>query len=137
MMATMTAPQAESRLLEFVEPMPGFDQENSYALSAIDPNGLLFSMRSVREPELRFVLTPSGTFFDDYRPELAPVVTDALGASGPDDVELLLVLTIAEGLADATANLRAPIVVAPGTGRAMQVVLDDDSLPMRRPLVEA
>jgi flagellar assembly factor FliW len=137
MMATMTAPEAETRLLDFVEPMPGFDQESSYSLSAIDPNGLLLSMRSVREPQLRFVLTPSATFFDDYRPQLAPVVTDALGADGPDDVELLLVLTIAEGLADATANLRAPIVVAPGTGRAMQVVLDDDTLPMRRPLVHA
>jgi flagellar assembly factor FliW len=137
MMATMTAPEAATRLLEFVEPMPGFDEENSYALSAIDPNGLLLSMRSVREPRLRFVLTPSGAFFDDYRPDLAPVVTAALGATGPDDVELLLVLTIAEGLADATANLRAPIVVAPGTGRAMQVVLDDETLPMQRPLVDA
>ena len=48
---------------------------------------------------------------------------------------VLVVLSITSGLHDATANLRAPIVVAPATGRAVQVILEDESLPMRRPLL--
>lgn len=132
-MTTMTA--TEARPLSFVEPMPGFDDEDRYELSAIDPNGLLYSMRSVRDPQVRFVLTPSNSFFDDYLPDLGPVVAEALGEDPDGEVQVLLVLTIAGGLADATANLRAPIVISASTGNAMQVVLDDESLPMRRPLV--
>jgi flagellar assembly factor FliW len=134
MMTVMTAVPTDAQLLQFVEPMPGFDDEESYVLSAIDDHGVLLSMRSVQNPQLRFVLTSPDVFFEDYRPDLGSVVGDALGSADGAQVRTLLILTIGEGLADATANMRAPIVVAPTTGRAIQVVLDDESLPMRRPL---
>ncbi len=118
--------------ISFVEPILGFDGEHAYTLAAIDPQGVLYSLRSVQNPDLRFVVTPAQTFFTDYQPDLARVVSGVLGS---DDIDVLLVLTIGTGLADATANLRAPIAVATSTGRAVQVVLDDDSLPMRQPLL--
>jgi flagellar assembly factor FliW len=123
---------AEPRRLRFVEPLPGFNDVDSFTLSAIDPRGLLYTMRSVEDPELRFVLAPPEGFFGDYRPDIADTVGDALGT---DEVEVLVMVTVSSGLHDATANLRAPIVVAPSTGRAMQVILEDESLPMRRPLL--
>ena len=119
----------------FVEPMPGFDCDTSFTMAPIDPDGVLLSLRSERDASLRFVLTPAECFFDDYRPQLPRTVTDTLGAA--EHLRLLLVLTITAGLADATANMRAPIALAPATGRAVQVVLDDDALAMRRPLVPA
>jgi flagellar assembly factor FliW len=126
---------SQERTLHFVEPLPGFDGLAEFTLSAIDDRGLLYSLRSVDDSGLRFVLTPADSFFPDYRPELTSVVSDALGAPALADVELLLMLTISSGLVDATANMRAPIVVAPATGRAMQVVLDDDALSMNRRLI--
>lgn len=121
-----------TRQLRFVEPLPGFASEDEYLLAGIDPDGLLYSLRSVQDPSLRFVLTPAGAFFADYRPD----VDDSIGAVlGSDDVDLFLVLTLGTGLNDATANLRAPIAVAPSTGKAVQVILDDEGLPMREPLV--
>ncbi len=133
-MTTMTRPATGAQLLHFVEPLPGFADEADYTLEPIDPTGLLFSLRSVRNPGLRFVLAPAGGFFPDYSPALQDALADDLGGT---DVDVLVVLTIGTGLADATANLRAPVVICPDTGRALQVVLDDDSLPMRRPLVAA
>ena len=137
---TTVTPSARTRAIEFVAPLPGFEAENAFTLSAIDSDGLLLSLRSVRTPSLRFVLTPAECFFADYRPEFGPAVAQALGddADGDDadgEVELLLMLTIGTGLRDATANMRAPILVSTASGRAMQVVLDDETLPMRRPLV--
>jgi flagellar assembly factor FliW len=133
-MTTMIAetPATPVRELVFVEPLPGFDDDATFTLSPIDPRGVLYALRSVHNPELRFVLTPPEAFFADYHPEIADEVGVVLGA---DEVEVLVVLSIVSGLADATANLRAPIVVAPRTGRAVQVILDDDGLPMDRPLL--
>lgn len=134
-MTTMTTPPPTVRALRFVEPLPGFDGEDAYTLSEIDPDGVLLAMRSVQDPSLRFVLTPAEVFFPGYRPALADTVARALGKADEEALQVLLVLTIGDGLGDATANLRAPIVVAEGTGAATQVVLDDESLPMYQPLL--
>lgn len=133
-MTTMTKPADDTavRLLSFVEPLPGFPDEDAYNLSAIDPRGMLYSLRSVTAPELRFVLTPTAVFFADYRPDIPAAVAHALGA---DDLELMLILSIGAGLADATANMRAPLAISPTTARAMQVILDDERLPMHRRLI--
>ena len=136
MMTTMSAPTS-TRSLQFVEPLPGFDGESDYTLAGIDPQGALFSMRSVANPAVRFVLTPADCFFDDYRPDLETVAGEALALADEAEVSVLLVLTIPGDLGDATANMRAPIVVENATGRAVQVVLDDETLSMRRPLIEA
>ena len=127
----MTAVQASTRPVTLVEPMPGFPGLDRYDLSAIDDQGLLYSLRSVDEPELRFVLTPVRAFFPDYQPELPEDVRIELG----DEVEMLLVVSVRSGLSDATVNLRAPLAVGATSGRAVQVVLDDDTLPMRQPLL--
>ena len=127
-MTTMTATAAHVR---FVEPLPGFDGEE-YTLNRIDDQGLLYSLRSVASPELRFVLAAAPAFFPDYAPSISGSFAGPLGA---DEVDLLLVLTIGSGLQDATANLRAPVALARTTGRAVQVILDDEGLSMREPLV--
>jgi flagellar assembly factor FliW len=119
-----------TQALSFVEPLPGFVGDD-YALAPIDEHGVLFSLRSLTQPDLRLVLSPPAVFFPEYRPAVADAVGVLLGS---DEVDLLLVLSIAHSLADATANLRAPVVVARSTGLAVQVVLDDDTLPMRAPL---
>ena len=116
--------------LTFIEPLPGFPDQQ-YTLEPIDPAGLLQSLRSVEHPELRFVLARAGAFFPEYSPELAGALAEPLGS---DEVEVLLVLTVGTGLQDATANLRAPIAVARATDRAVQVILDDESLPMQAAL---
>lgn len=134
-MTTMTTPPPTVRALRFVEPLPGFDGEDAYMLSEIDPDGVLLAMRSVRNPSLRFVLTPAEVFFPAYQPHLADTVSHALGRADEEALRVLLVLTIGDGLGDATANLRAPIVVSGVTGAAIQVVLDDESLPMHQPLL--
>lgn len=123
---------AEIRL---VEPLLGFEEHLAFELSDIDPAGILLSLRSCTDPALRFVLTRPERFFADYRPELAPVVREAIGVGDRAGLTVFVILTIGTGLGDATANLRAPLVVADDTGRAVQVVLDDESLSMRRPLV--
>jgi flagellar assembly factor FliW len=127
-MTTMTAAPARVR---FIEPLPGF-ADDEFTLEPIDERALLYSLRSVADPELRFVLAAAPAFFPGYRPDLP---TSLAGPLGAEDVDLLLVLTIGNGLRDATANLRAPVVLAPATGRAVQVILDDEDLSMWAPLV--
>jgi flagellar assembly factor FliW len=127
----MTVMTDTATRLHFIEPLPGFENED-YTLSPIDENGLLYSLRSVDGPAVRFVLAAAPAFFPEYRPRLAGALAEPLGS---DEVDVLVILTIGDGLADATANLRAPVAVARNTHRAVQVILDDDALSMREPLL--
>jgi flagellar assembly factor FliW len=133
--ADSTGDSAAERAVRFVQPLPGFESATEFTLQAIDENSTLFTMRAVTDPSIRFVLTPSDCFFGDYLPELDQTVADGLGLDDGDEVTLLLMLTIPSGLEDATANLRAPIVVANSSRRAVQVILEDETLPMSRRLV--
>lgn len=134
-MTSVQIPPATGVAVRLVEPLSGFDDEVDYTLTGIDPDGVLLAMRSVRDPSLRFVLTPAEHFFTGYRPLVGAAVASAVDAAGDDDLTFLLLLTIDRDLYDATANLRAPIVMARSGGAAVQVVLDDESLSMREPLV--
>src|SRR3954453_1373115 len=95
--------------IRFVEPLLGFEEHLAFDLTDIDPSGILLSLRSQDDPALRFVLTRPERFFSDYRPELAEVVLDAVGAGDAAGATVFVILTIPSGLADATANLRAPV----------------------------
>lgn len=136
---TMSAAVQAMTTVTMIEPMAGFDADLDFSLQPIDEAGMLQSLRSTRDPELRFVLSPAEVFFAPYRDSLEPViaapVADALGIEPTDaQLQLYVMLTIGESLADTTANLRAPIVVDQVTGRAVQIIVDDDSLPLREPL---
>ena len=48
---------------------------------------------------------------------------------------MLVVVTVTDSIADATANLLAPIVIAAAAGTAVQLVLPDADLPLRAPLL--
>jgi flagellar assembly factor FliW len=67
-----------------------------------------------------------------YRPELGPRVEEALSLSDDDPI-LLLAVTILEKEGP-VANLRAPLVINVRRQRALQVILDDRSYPLRAPV---
>ena len=121
--------------LRLVEPLLGFEDRTDFDLVPIDADGVLYALRSTGDPELRFVLTPAECFFEDYRPDLGDGIVSALGAESEADLSIFVMLTITDKLADATANLRAPLITARPTATALQVVLDDDSLSMHQPLL--
>jgi flagellar assembly factor FliW len=123
--------------IEFVSPMPGFNNHHTFVLVRIDDNGLLYALTSLADPELRFLVVVPGPFFPDYAPELEDETLDLLGVHDPEQLLVLLVVTPNTSLADATANLLAPVVIDQSSRRAVQVVLNGSGLPVRAPLVGA
>lgn len=137
--ASTAGPAVAGTQVTMVEPLAGFETDTKFTLSPIDEAGMLQSLRSVRDAGLRFVVSPAEVFFGAYRDSLTDViaapVASALDVSEADaDLELYVMLTIGTSLTDTTANLRAPLVIDHVSGKAVQVILDDDTLPLREPL---
>ena len=122
-------------VIELVRPMPGFPERRRFALVQLDDDGVLCSMTSLDEPDLRFLVVPPGRFFPDYAPEVEDDVLEDLEIGSPDDVLLLVVLNAGGSLATTTANLAAPVLVNTTTRRGGQIVLDRPGLPVAAPLL--
>ncbi len=124
-------------VLEMVSPMLGFPEHRRFALTRLDDEGTVCDLRSLDDPELRFVVVPPSLFFTDYTPEITDATAALLQAGSADELLTLSVVTLGDDAGAATANLLAPVLVNHGQRIAAQVVLDDANLSLRAPLVPA
>lgn len=131
----MTATMLELPVIDLVHPMPGFPDRSRFALVQLGEDGLLCQLRSLDDPELRFLVMPPAPFFPDYAPVVGDDVVADLQIGSADDVIVLLVLNAGRSLDSTTANLMAPVLINTATLRASQVILDDPDLPIAAPLV--
>lgn len=125
----------EIPVIEFAQPMPGFPDHRRFALVELDDDGMLCSLRSLEDPDLRFLVASPVPFFPDYAPVVDDEVVADLEITDAAEVLVLLVLTAGASLAETTANLLAPVLVNTTTRRAAQVILGDPDLPVATPLV--
>jgi flagellar assembly factor FliW len=135
--ATVTGVSAVQELpeLSFVRPLPGFGDLRRFVLVELGvPEGaepVLFELRSLEEPAVRFVAAVPTAFFPDYAFDLGEDDCAELGLSDEADALVLVLLTTGHDAAETTANLLAPVVVNARTRRAAQVILSGSDWPVR------
>jgi flagellar assembly factor FliW len=122
-------------VIDFVAPMPGFPDDTHFVLVRLDETGIVFSLKSVDSPGLRFLVVPPAVFFPDYAPEIDDETLLGLAVRDPKNLLVLLVIATGATADEATANLMAPIILNQETRRAVQLVLSGTGLPVRAPLL--
>jgi len=158
---TAEPPGAEDALPEirFVRPLPGFPGLSRFVLvtlgdersadpepadgadrspapgagdgDATGPVPVLYELRSIEQPEIRFLVVVPSAFFSDYAFELDDATCAALGLSDAADALVLVIVTVGGGEGRTTANLMAPVVVNGRTRTAAQVILSGSDWPIR------
>jgi flagellar assembly factor FliW len=135
--ATVTGVE-EVPALSFVRPLPGFAELRRFVLVELpgedggDP--VLFELRSLEEPGVRFLAAVPTAFFPDYAFELDETDCAELGLQDEFDALVLVLLTIGADAGSTTANLLAPVVVNARTRAAAQVILSGTDWPVRAPV---
>jgi flagellar assembly factor FliW len=96
----------------------------------------LFCLQSVEQPHILFLLIDPTRYFADYRVVPDAAVLEKLGISQGDKYFILTTITFHRDQS-VTLNLLAPVVYAPETGRAVQIVLEGSSYKAATPLPAA
>ncbi len=146
--------------LRFVRPLPGFAELTRYALVRVgaspEPDGVadigssddvedrsgvpaagseeipvVFELRSLEAPDVRFLVAHPGAFFPEYGFELDSDAAEDLGLSDAGDAMTLVVLTMGDDSVSTTANLLAPVVVNARNRSAAQIILSGSDWPVR------
>src|SRR3954454_18204857 len=117
----MTATMLEIPVIDLVHPLPGFPDQRRFALVQLDEDGVLCQLRSLDDPDLRFLVMPPMAFFPEYAPEVGDDVVADLHSDSAEDVIVLLVLNPGTSLGTTPPNLMARVLINTATLRASQV----------------
>ena len=119
--------------LQFPEGLIGFEELRDFVVMPNEKEGPLFWIQSVDDPQAAFILTDPTDFYFDYN-----VVPDGrerqkLGIDENGDCLIVSVVSVSTDR-KITLNLAAPILFAPETNRALQVILEGTNFSSQTPL---
>lgn len=123
----------EQNLLNFPAGMIGFPNLHKFIVMPNKKAGPLFWIQSADDPDIAFVLTDPTNFFLDYAVVPESSEKEMLGLGENDPCYVLSVVTVPEDL-KITINLSAPILYAPTTNRAIQIILENTDYKPKTPL---
>lgn len=111
-------PALAARCYEFVAGLPAFEEQTRFRLVEKPEYAPLVVLESAQAPELRFVCAPAELLVPGFQYDVSEEERAVLGEG---DRICLAVLTFSDD-APPTANLMAPILLCPATGRGVQAI---------------
>ncbi len=103
-----------------------------FALVAPGADDVIVWLHSLDDPALAVPVADPWTFFPDYEVVLGDEEAARIGVSSPQEARVLVTVRVGPTAAECFANLKAPILVAGGTGHQ---VMNEADAPLRAPLV--
>lgn len=122
------------QIISFPCGLPGLEDYREFFLNPMEDDSPFFYLSSTSQPEIGLLLVNPFFVFSDYEFDLDDKVVDQLGITSPDQLVVLCTVNTSRGIASATVNLLAPIVINIELKQARQVVLNDRRYSLRTPL---
>lgn len=120
-------------LLHFPAGLIGLPNLRYFIVMPNKKQGPLFWIQSVDDPDIAFVLTDPTNFFLDYQLVPEDPERQSLHLENGDECYILSVVTVPADQ-KITLNLAAPILFAPKTNRAIQVIMENSPYSCKTPL---
>ncbi len=120
-------------LLHFPAGLIGLPNLHHFVVMPNKKQGPLFWIQSVDDPDIAFVLTDPTNFFLDYQLQPEDSERQSLHLENGDDCFILSIVTVPADQ-QITLNLAAPILFAPKSNRAIQVIMENSPYSHKTPL---
>jgi len=123
-------------VIDFPQGLIGFSSVKRFVLIE-DPSSKRFVwLAGVDRPELSFLLTDPKVVVGDYEIETGKRDLEFLGLDSINDAQIYVIVTLPRNAAEATVNLKSPILINTKTGRGMQIVLEQGCYPTQLSLLK-
>ena len=124
------------RIITFPSGLPGFPEARRFALLNDHLEPPFYCLQCVDNPSLAFVVADSTALVPDYRPKNGVSTLQELQASSPEDLQVLVTLTIPPGRPrEITANLMSPLLINPEQRLGKQVVVERPHYSHQYPII--
>ena len=129
----------DDKIIEFKGGIIGFPELTKFALIYDEEKGVTAGIRwlqSMQEPAFAMPIMDPLVVCPDYNPEVEDELLKELGDLTPENLLVLVTVTVPSDLKAMTVNLKGPIVINSLTRKACQVIVDGDAYAVKFPIYE-
>lgn len=118
----------EDKILSFDQGILGFVDCKKYAIIYDNDSGErpdITWLQSLEEPAIAIPVVSPFLIRPDYNPTVEDALLSSLGEVTPENLVVLVSVTVPSDITRISANLRAPFVINADTKKGCQVIVDD------------
>ncbi len=93
-------------------------------------------LQSIDEPDFAMPVIDPLKLVEDYNPIVEDELLSGLGKLSPEEMLVLVTMTIPKDITKMTVNLKAPIIINAASLKAGQIIVDDEKYVVRYPIYD-
>lgn len=129
---------ADEKIIHFPSGIIGFPELIDFALVHDEEKGIgaIHWLQSVQEPAFALPVMDPLLVHPDYNPEVDDELLKPLGELVPDEMLVLVTVTVPSDLTKMSVNLRGPIIINAAEKKACQVIIDGEDYAVKYPIYD-
>ena len=129
---------AEDKIIHFPSGIIGFPDLTDFALVHDEEKGIgaIHWLQSVQEAAFAMPVMDPLVVSPDYNPEVDDELLKPIGNLLPDDILVMVTVTVPSDLTKMSVNLRGPIIVNAAEKKACQVIIDGEGYDVKYPIYD-
>lgn len=129
---------ADEKIIHFPSGIIGFRELTDFALVHDEDKGIgsIHWMQSVQEPAFAMPVMDPLLVRPDYNPEVDDELLKPLGDLDPEEMLVMVTVTVPSDLTKMSVNLKGPIVINAAEKKACQVIVEGEDYVVKFPIYD-
>lgn len=129
---------ADEKIIHFPSGIIGFPELTDFALVHDEDKGIgsIHWMQSVQEPAFAMPVMDPLLVRPDYNPEVDDELLKPLGDLNPEEMLVMVTVTVPSDLTKMSVNLKGPIVINAAEKKACQVIVEGEDYVVKFPIYD-
>lgn len=128
----------DEKIIHFEGGIIGFPDLQDFTLihNSEKSDGTLSWMISVQEPAFAMPVVNPLVVAPDYNPTVEEELLKSVGNLKPEDMLVLVTMTVPKDITKMSVNLRAPVIINAAERKACQIIIEGEGYPVKFPVYE-
>ena len=128
----------EEKIITFPGGIIGFPDLTQFTLLQDEEDGIetIHWLQSLQEPGFAMPVMDPLLVKEDYNPEVEDELLKVLGEWEPDELLVLVTVSVPQELEKMTVNLKGPIIINGANRKACQVIVEGDTYKVKFPIYD-
>ena len=129
---------ADDKIIHFPSGIVGFPELTEFTLLHDEEKGAgsIHWLQSIQEPGFAMPVMDPLLVCTDYNPEVDDELLKPLGGLDPEEILVLVTVTVPSDLKKMSVNLRGPIIINAAAKKACQVIVEGEGYQVKYPIYQ-
>ncbi|MBR5799812.1 MAG: flagellar assembly protein FliW [Lachnospiraceae bacterium] len=128
----------DDKIIQFPSGIIGFPDLTDFALIHDEEkgSGSIHWLQSMQEPAFAMPVMDPLLVVPDYNPEVDDELLKKIGEINPEELLVLVTVTVPSDITKMTVNLKGPIVINAAEKKACQIIVEGDGYAVKYPIYD-